>query len=172
MTQRFQTVRPTPGSALLGLLVAGLFLYLLFRLAAFTLDALFSGLPVFFGLGVLLAGGAYLVDARVPRGFVAWLGGTFRARPLRGVLLAAAATVFAPFVGGYLLAKAVLLRKVRERFGEAQARAAEYARERGAGEEIGGAGFGGSRTGSGDDYTEVRRDDGLVIRIPREGGEG
>ena len=141
----------------------GLFFYLLFKVAAFTLNTLLSGLPLFFGIGALFFGFAYLVDKRVPRGFVQWLGATVRAEPIKGILLGLCTVVFAPFVGMYLLGKALLLKRVREAMGGARERAAEAMRERAR------ATGQGTPIGQQDaDFEEVRRDDGLVIRIPKE----
>ena len=172
MEPRYQTVRPSLGSTVVGLAVFALAVYLLVRVAAFTVSTLLSGLPVFFGIGALLFGGAYLVDARVPRGFVQWLGATLRAEPLRGVLLGAATVLFAPFVGAYLLGKALLIKRVRSAVGDLQARAAEQMRERAraAGTQRGALGDEAGAYGAAPDhgdYTEVRQDDGLVIRIPK-----
>ena len=163
MIQRGYHVRPSLGSALVGLLVAVLFIYGLFRLAAWTMSTLISGLPIFFGIGLVLGAIAYAVDRRVILGFGRYIGESFRANPLKGIALAALTVVFAPFVFGYLLAKALLLRRVGEAMGAAQERMTEAMRERA--RQAGGAAAG---IGSEDGYREVRRDDGLVIRIPNE----
>lgn len=163
MTQRSYEVRPSFGSALLGLLVAGLFFYAVFRVAAWTMSTLLSGLPVFFGVGLVVAGVAYAVDERVVLGFGRWLGLTFERSPLKGIALAAATVVFAPFVAVYLLGKALLLKRVREAVGGARERMADAMRERA--RRTGGGVPIGREQGA---YEEVRRDDGLVIRIPRE----
>lgn len=161
MIDRRYEVRPSFASALVGLFVAGLLIYGLFRLAAWTMATLLSGLPVFFGIGLLLGAAAYFVDERVVVNFGRWLQTLFRTRPFRGVLTAAAIVVFAPFVAAYLLGKALLLRRVRTAMGDAQERMAEAMRARASG---GSAAIGVDEDG----YEEVRRDDGLVIRIPRE----
>jgi len=155
-------VRPGLGSTIVGLLVLGLLFYLLFRMAAFTLNALVSGLPFFFGLGLVLLAITYFIDKRIARDFFARLGATFRANPLMGVLHAVGTVVFAPFVFGWLLAKALFLGKVRTTMEGMQQRAAEQMHRQ--------AGNAGARP-IGDDqdgFTEVRRDDGMVIRIPKE----
>lgn len=157
--QRSYEVRPSLGSALVGMLVAGLFLYGLFRLAAWTMSTLISGLPIFFGIGLVLAAIAYAVDRRVVLGFGRWIGGTFERNPFKALLIAAATVVFAPFVAGYLLAKALLLRRVKEVVAGAQEQMAGAAYRAAGGGAIG-------RDAEG--YEEVRRDDGLVIRIPKE----
>ena len=164
MIQRGYHVRPSLGSAIVGLLVASLFIYGLFRLAAWTMSTLISGLPIFFGIGLILGAIAYAIDRRVVLGFGRYIGATFQIAPLKGILLAALTVVFAPFVFGYLLAKALLLRRVSEAMGDAQERMAEAMRERGARPGGGGAAGLGGEPG----YREVRRDDGLVIRIPTE----
>lgn len=147
------------GSAIVGLLVFSLIVYGLFRVAAFTVSTLISGLPIFFGLGLIIAAAAYYVDKRVPTDFVNWLGKTFTVNPLKGLVIGAAAVVFAPFVAFYLLAKALLLKKVKSAVGDMQQRAADQMRDQ----------YGGSSIGVDDsDFTEVKRDDGLVIRIPKE----
>ena len=159
MVQRSYEVRPSFGSALLGMLVAGLFLYGLFRLAAWTMSTLISGLPVFFGIGLALGAVAYFVDERVVKSFGRWLAASLERSPLRGLLLAVATVVFAPFVALYLLAKALLLKRVRE--------AVAGAREQTPATGYPAAG-GGAIGGRGEGYEEVRRADGLVIRIPKE----
>lgn len=158
MSQRFYSARPSFGSTLVGLLVFILIVYGLFRLAVFTLDTLLTGLPIFFALGVLLGLGSWFVDKRVPVDFLRWVGSLVRQNPLRGILTGAATVLFAPFVGGYLLAKSLLLKKVKTAVGDFQERSQEHMRQQAGMHEPG------SRTGEG--FTEVRRDDGMVIRIP------
>jgi hypothetical protein len=68
--------------------------------------------------------------------------------------------VFAPFVAFYLLGKALLLKKVKSAVGDMQQRAAEQMRNQ--------PGMGGAIGVDDSDFTEVKRDDGLVIRIPKE----
>lgn len=157
--QRSYEVRPSFGSALVGMLVAGLLLYGLFRLAAWTMSTLLSGLPVFFAIGLALGAVAYFVDERVVRSFGRWLAATFQHSPLRGLLLGAATVVFAPFVALYLLAKALLLKRVRDVVADAQEQMAGAARRAADGSALG---------DPGEVYEEVRRADGLVIRIPKE----
>ncbi len=160
MTQRYTTARPSLGSAIIGLLVFALLIYVLFRVAAFTVNTLVSGLPFFFGIGLIVAAAAYYVDKRVPVDFVNWIGKTFRENPLKGLVIGAATVVFAPFVAFYLLAKALLLKKVKSAVGDMQQRAADQMRDQ----------FG-TGTPIGDDdagFTEVKKDDGLVIRIPKQ----
>ena len=159
MNQHQYSARPSLGSAIVGLLVFALIVYGLFRVAAFTVNTLVSGLPIFFGIGLVIAAVAYYVDKRVPTDFVNWLGKTFTANPFKGLVIGAATVVFAPIVAFYLLAKALLLKKVKSAVGDMQQRAADHMREQ----------QGGSSIGIDDsDFTEVKRDDGLVIRIPRE----
>ena len=166
MIQRRYEVRPSFGSALVGMVVAALLLYGLFRLASWTVATLIAGLPIFFGVGLLLAAIAYAVDRRVVLNFGQWVGTTFERNALKGVGLAALAVLFAPFVCGYLLAKALLLRRVSAAFTEAQERMADAVRQQ-ARRSGGGAAIG-SDADDAAAYEEVRRGDGLVIRIPRE----
>jgi len=159
MTQQQYSARPSLGSAIVGLLVFSLFIYVLFRVAAFTVSTLVSGLPVFFGIGLLIGAVAYYVDKRVPTDFVNWLGATFTTNPFKGIVIGAATVVFAPFVAFYLLAKALLLKKVKSAVGDFQQRAADQMRDQ----------YGGASIGVDDsEFTEVKQDDGLVIRIPKE----
>lgn len=161
MAQRVYNVRPGFGSTVVGVLVLALFVYGLFRLAAFTMSALVKGLPFFFGLGLVFLAIAYFVDPRAPRAYLASLGASFRQNPLMGLLRAAGTVLFAPFVFGWLLAKTLLIGKVRETVGDMQRRAEEQMRQR--------AGGAGAPIGRDDaEFTEVKRDDGLVIRIPKE----
>ncbi|MFK8057435.1 MAG: hypothetical protein AB8F78_15020 [Saprospiraceae bacterium] len=160
MTQHQYSARPSLGSAIVGLLVFSLFVYVLFRVAAFTVSTLVSGLPIFFGIGLIVAAAAYYVDKRVPTDFVNWLGKTFTSNPLKGLVIGAATVVFAPFVAFYLLAKALLLKKVKSAVGDFQQRAADQMRD----QYGGGAAIGVDDS----DFTEVKKDDGLVIRIPKE----
>lgn len=159
MNQGQYSARPSMGSAIVGLLVFSLIVYGLFRIAAFTVSTLVSGLPFFFGLGLVVAAMAYYVDKRVPTDFVNWLGQTFTVNPLKGLAIGAATVVFAPFVAFYLLVKALLLKKVKTAVGDMQQRAAEQMRDQ----------YGGTSIGVDDsDFTEVKREDGMVIRIPKE----
>jgi len=160
MNQRHYSARPSMGSAIVGLLVFSLIVYGLLRVAAFTVSTLVSGLPIFFGLGLIIAAAAYYVDKRVPTDFVNWLGKTFTINPLKGLVIGAATVVFAPFVAFYLLAKALLLKKVKSTVGDMQQRAAEHMRNQ--------QGMGGAIGDDDSGFTEVKKDDGLVIRIPKE----
>ena len=161
MTQRYTSARPSLGSAIVGLLVFALIIYGLVRVAAFTVNTLVSGLPIFFGIGLIIAAVAYYVDKRVPTDFVNWIGKTFTTNPFKGLVIGAATVVFAPFVAFYLLAKALLLKKVKSAVGDFQQRASEQMRDQ--------YGMGGAPIGDDDSgFTEVKQDDGLVIRIPKE----
>ena len=160
MTQRYTTARPSLGSAIVGLLVFALIIYGLFRIAAFTVSTLVSSLPFFFGIGLIVVAAAYYVDKRIPIDFVNWIGKTFRENPFKGLAIGAATVVFAPFVAFYLLAKALLLKKVKSAVGDMQQRAADHMREQ--------HGMGGAIGDDDSGFTEVKKDDGLVIRIPKE----
>ncbi len=161
MPQRMYQVRPGLGSTIVGLLVIILGLYLLVRVAAFTLKTLLAGVPIFFGVGALLVVGAYFIDKRVVLKYFNWLGATLRVSPLRGIIYGAASVIFAPFVGLYLLAKAFLLKRVKTAMGDMAQRAEEHMRRQSSGA--------GASIGVDDSaYEEVRRDDGMVIRIPKE----
>ncbi len=152
MLNRTHVVRPSLGSALIGLLVFALFVYLLFKLAAFAFQVLYY-------VGPVLLVVAYFVDKETVIGFFRWLGGAFRQNPLLGLLYAVLAVVAYPLVCGWLFVKALLKRTLRRKLAdlEAQMRAqGKYeSRNRGIGEE------------DSTEYETVRRDDGLVIRIPR-----
>ena len=154
MLHRTHIVRPSLGSALVGLLVFVAFLWLTFRLAAVAFKLLWYAGPV-----LLVA--AFFIDRDTVLGFFRWLGGAFRQNPLVGLLYAVLAVVAYPLVCGWLFAKALLKRTIRRKVGDLQERMQAHARQAGDG-----------HPGLGDedgDYQTVRRDDGLVIRIPREG---
>lgn len=162
MAQRVYQVRPGFGTSLVGMLVVGLIVYGVFKLAAYTVGALVNGLPFFFGLGLILLAVTYFIDPRVPRNYLQSLGASFRQNPLLGVLRAAGTVVFAPFVFGWLLAKTLLVSKVKEKVGDMQRHAEAQMRQQQARAQGTGA------IGRDDDgFTEVKRDDGLVIRIPK-----
>lgn len=159
MSQWIFNVRPGLGTTLVGLLIVSLFFYSLFKIAEFTIQTLISGLPIFFGLGLILLAAAFYVDENVPRRFFKRQLTTLKTNPFMGVLNLAAIVVFSPFVFGWLLVKALFIGKIRASVGEMQDRAAEEMR-RNAG--------GGAPIGQDDEgFTEIKRDDGVVIRIPK-----
>ena len=166
--QRYQ-VKPSFTSALVGILAFGLVVYLLVRVAAFTFKALFAGLPIFFGIGVVLAVVAYFIDRRVPMGLVRSLGLTFREHPVKGIVMSAATVLFAPFVGAYLLLKALFMKRMREMVSDFRERAQGGIPSAGPGAmDRPDAAFRQNTTRASARYREVHRPDGLVIRIPVE----
>lgn len=160
MARRIYNVRPSFASTLVGLLVMVLLVYLLFRFAAFTVRTLVSGLPIFFGIGLILLAIAYSIDKEVPLRYFRKLGATARANPFKGFLQACATVLFSPFVFGWLLVKALFLDKMRSTVGEMQAHAQAHQRRQAGGPQP---------IGQDDaDFTTVQRDDGLVIKIPKD----
>ena len=150
MLNRPRIVRPSITSAIVGLLVFFLFVWLLLKMAAFAFKLLFYAGPV-----LLIA--AFFIDRETVLGFFRWLGSTFRQNPLLGLLYAVLAVVAYPLVCGWLFVKALLKRFVRGKMAEMQERMRDQADQ-----------FGGSRLGGEDaHYETVRRDDGVEIRIPR-----
>ena len=159
MSQRIFNVRPGFGSTLVGLLIVSFFFYLVFKLFEFTIQTLITGLPVFFGIGLILLAGAFYVDEGVPRRFFSRQLNTLRVNPFMGLINVAAIVLFSPFVFGWLLIKALFIGKIRASVGEMQDRAAEEMRRNA----TGGRPVGPDDAG----FTEIKRDDGLVIRIPK-----
>ena len=153
MPNRAYTVRPSLGSALVGLLFFLLVVWLLFKLAAFAFKALLVA-------GPLLLVAAFFIDRETVTGFFRWLGDMWRATPLNGFVYTAVALLAYPISCGYLFGKALVKRTVRRKLGDLQARMQEEARARGAFGAAPGLG------GEGEGYETVVRD-GVEIRIPK-----
>lgn len=153
MPNRAFTVRPSLGSALVGLLFFLLVTWLLFKLAALAFKALLL-------VGPVLLVAAFFIDRPTVTGFFRWLRATWRANPLNGFLYSAVAALAYPLTCGYLFGKAVLKRTVRRKLGDLQARMRDEARARGAFGQASGIGHEGAA------YETVERD-GLEIRIPK-----
>ncbi len=152
MLNRAHIVRPSIGSAIVGLLVFLLFVWLLFKMAAFAFKLLLFA-------GPLLLVVAFFIDRATVLGFFRWIGATFREDLLRGLLYAVVAVVAYPLVCGYLFVKALLKRTVRSKVADLQ----EQMRQRG-----GFSGAGGPSLGHEDDgFDTVQREGGVVIKIPR-----
>ena len=157
MPNRAYTVRPSLGSALVGLLVFFLVVWLLFKVAAFAFKALLFAGPV-----LLVA--AFFIDRPTVTGFFRWLGDVWRATPLNGLVYTAVAVLAYPITCAYLFGKALVKRTVRRKLGDLEARVREQAR----------AGFPGATAGprglgdEGGAYETVVRD-GVEIRIPKGG---
>ena len=155
MPNRAYTVRPSIGSALVGLLVFFLFVWLLFKVAAFAFEALLFAGPV-----LLVA--AFFIDRPTVTGFFRWLGDVWRASVLNGAVYTAVALLAYPITCAYLFGKAIVKRVIRRKLGDLQERMREQA---GAGfpEGLGRArGLGAEDVG----YETVVRD-GVEIRIPK-----
>ena len=154
MPNRAFTVRPSLGSALVGLLFFLLVVWLLFKLAAFAFKALLIAGPV-----LLVA--AYFIDRPTVTGFFAWLRGAFRQNPVNGVLYAVIAVLAYPLTCGYLFGKSLLKRTIRSKVADLQ----ERMRQQGGGFPGGAAGPRG--IGVEDDGYETVVRDGVEIRIPK-----
>ncbi len=147
-------VRPSLGSAIVGLLVFAVFVYILFKVAAFALKALAL-------LGPVLLIAAFFVDRPTVMGYLRWIGGSLRTRPGFGIGLLLISLLAYPLVCGYLFAKALIRRRVGRALDDLRERAGRQASP-----------FGGAAIGdAAEEYTVVERPDGVVIRIPREQGE-
>ncbi len=153
MLHRARSVRPSIGSAIVGVLVFALFVWLLLKMAAFAFKLLLFA-------GPLLLVAAFFIDRETVLGFFRWLGATFRADLLRGVLYAVLAIAAYPLVCGYLFGKALLKRTVRRKVADLQ----DQMRQRGGFPGAGGPGLGHEDDG----FETVQREGGVVIRIPRE----
>ena len=154
MPNRAYTVRPSLGSALVGLLVFALVVWLLFKLAAFAFKALLLVGPV-----LLIA--AFFIDRPTVTGFFAWLRDAFRQNPLNGVLYTIVAVLAYPLTCGWLFGKALLKRTIKSKVADLQ----ERMRERGGSFP---GGMGGARgIGREDDGYETVVRDGVEIRIPK-----
>lgn len=145
MPNRAYSVRPSLGSALVGLLAFLLFVWLLFKLAAFAFKAL-----LFVGPVLLVA--AFFIDRATVTDFFGWLGDAFRQNPVNGVVYSLVALLAYPLTCAYLFGKALLKRTVKRKLGDLQERMRQQA---------------GAAPGIGEEYETVVRD-GVEIRIPKE----
>lgn len=150
MAQRFYNVRPSIGSALVGLLVFVLFVWFTFKLAAFAFKIMWFAGPILLIL-------AFFIDRQTVLGFFRWLGQAFRQNPLQGFLYALLALFAYPLVCGWLFVKALLKRFVRTKINEMQDKVREQQE----------AYNPGGMSGSDPNYETLNREDGLTIRIPK-----
>lgn len=158
MIQRNFNVRPSLGTTLIILAVIAIFFYLMVKLAMFTISTLVNGVPFFFGIGLILLAITYFTDKSIALNYFRDLGNTFKTAPLNAILKSILTVFAAPFVFGFLLFKATLKKRMEKTMGNAQGfpfgQGEQFNRQ--------------NEKSIGGDYTEIRQDDGLVIRIPKD----